>query len=712
MKNPSPIVNLYTRLITAGIKPWHNEDEKELSVRLSQSALVCFVGILLSIVIEVKRQLFYTVAADLVFIALLAVGFFINIKGNFIFAAQLIYVAVNGVITVGSYLEGVAAGNYLILIPVLLAGTFLIGLKIDFLQTLLFYSITITTIFISLFCFPQHSTVQHITHAMEKEMYNFNLLITFVCSAAIAVIVQQMKSNRERVIASEKQYSDTIFNTSLDCIIITNKDFSKITDCNKEALSLFRMDSRSTLIGQEPKSFFRFSNLASSQAILKKIITEKISWKGELIYTRRDGSYFTGLTKIIPFEHNNLQYFKISVNDISEVKKANNEARKANQRALKSADEKTRFLSTMSHELRTPLNGIIGTVNLMMTEKNQEQISANLNVLKNCSEQMLVLINDILDLNKLEANKMQVDNNMFNLYKQLESIQQNFQLQANTKNIKLIFDTDIRLNRDFAGDDLRIIQVLNNLISNAIKFTHRGSITVTTKLSSATSDNSSISFSVRDTGIGIPKEQQQLIFRSFTQASSNTTRQYGGTGLGLTISKKIVTLMGGDLHVESEVNKGSHFYFSVVLKNVDTQKRYLNEEKNKTLESLNGIRVLLAEDNPINMMIAKRFMTNWNVEIDDVSNGQLAVDVFKEKQFDILLIDLEMPVMDGYTAISEIRKIDAQIPAIAFTAAVFDNMDDILKERGFNTYIQKPFRPQDLHALLTRFTNNRLKVAS
>jgi CheY-like chemotaxis protein/two-component sensor histidine kinase len=325
---------------------------------------------------------------------------------------------------------------------------------------------------------------------------------------------------------------------------------------------------------------------------------------------------------------------------------------------------------------------------------------------------MLVLINDILDLNKLDANKMQVDNNVFNLYKQLENIQQNFQLQANAKHVKLIFDTDIRLNRDFAGDDLRIIQVLNNLISNAIKFTHKGSITVTTKLTGATSDTSGISFSVRDTGIGIPEDKRELIFRSFTQANSNTTRQYGGTGLGLTISKKIVTMMGGELKVESELNKGSHFYFSLALKNVVAEKRFLNEEKNKTLESLNGIKVLIAEDNPINMMIAKRFMLNWDVTLDEATNGQQAVDLFKEKQFDLLLIDLEMPVMDGYTAISEIRKIDRHITAVAFTAAVFDNMDHILKERGFNTYIQKPFRPQDLHALISRFANKKLKIAS
>jgi PAS domain S-box-containing protein len=661
---------------------------------------------------EIKQNLLYTVFADIAFIALLGLGFLINLKGSFIFAAQVVYFAVNAIIAAGSFLEGVAAGNYLVLIPVLLAGTFMIGLKIDLIQTSLFYGVTIASIYISLFSFPQHSTVQHITAAMEKEMYNFNLLITFICSAAITIVVQQMKSNREKIIIHEKQYSDTIFNTSLDCVLITNENISKITDCNKEALSLFGIDSKQALISQPPFSFFRFSGHSNVQVTLKKIAAEKLTWRGELIYIRKDGSSFTGLTNIVPFSHNNIQYFKIGINDVSEVKKANNKARIANQRAIKLAREKTKFLSTMSHELRTPLNGIIGTVNLMLTENNYGQIGASLNVLKNCSEQMLVLINDILDLNKLDANKMQVDNNVFNLYKQLENIQQNFQLQANAKHVKLIFDTDIRLNRDFAGDDLRIIQVLNNLISNAIKFTHKGSITVTTKLTGATSDTSGISFSVRDTGIGIPEDKRELIFRSFTQANSNTTRQYGGTGLGLTISKKIVTMMGGELKVESELNKGSHFYFSLALKNVVAEKRFLNEEKNKTLESLNGIKVLIAEDNPINMMIAKRFMLNWDVTLDEATNGQQAVDLFKEKQFDLLLIDLEMPVMDGYTAISEIRKIDRHITAVAFTAAVFDNMDHILKERGFNTYIQKPFRPQDLHALISRFANKKLKIAS
>jgi CheY-like chemotaxis protein len=240
-------------------------------------------------------------------------------------------------------------------------------------------------------------------------------------------------------------------------------------------------------------------------------------------------------------------------------------------------------------------------------------------------------------------------------------------------------------------------QILNNLLSNALKFTHQGSIVLKAQVERSNSEQTAINFSVVDTGIGIPTHKIKGIFESFTQASTSTTRKYGGTGLGLAITQKLVQLLGGDLEVESEEGKGSRFYFTLSFDNSISLRRFVNEDRVKTLKPFDGIKILLAEDNPVNMMIARRFLSKWNAHITEVSNGYDAVEMFNRNSYDLLLFDLEMPIMDGYTALEEIRKINRQIPAIAFTAAVFDNMKQYLREKGFSEYVQKPFRPEDLH---------------
>jgi CheY-like chemotaxis protein len=204
-----------------------------------------------------------------------------------------------------------------------------------------------------------------------------------------------------------------------------------------------------------------------------------------------------------------------------------------------------------------------------------------------------------------------------------------------------------------------------------------------------------------DTGIGIPKNKHKEIFDSFTQADVNTTRKYGGTGLGLAITKRIVNMFNSDLLLESEEGKGSAFHFTVELKICENRKRYINEDNVKHLDSLEGIRLLIAEDNPVNLSIAKRFLTKWGIKVIEATNGREALAQFKKGTFDLLLIDLEMPEMDGATALKEIRKLNTSIPAVAFTAAVYDNMQADLLQKGFTDFIHKPFRPEELHSKIS-----------
>ena len=247
-------------------------------------------------------------------------------------------------------------------------------------------------------------------------------------------------------------------------------------------------------------------------------------------------------------------------------------------------------------------------------------------------------------------------------------------------------------------DETRLNQVFSNLLSNAIKFTHHGEITLVARKVFSTSQKATIQFMVKDTGIGIPANKQQEIFESFTQADVNTTRKYGGTGLGLSITKKLVNLFHGDLMLESEEGKGSTFHFTLKLDINENRKMYINEDKVKKLTELNGVRVLIAEDNMVNMSIAKRFLTKWGIDVKEAYNGKEAVDLFSKNEFDLVLIDLEMPEMDGVTALGEIKKINPSIPAIAFTAAVYDNMRADLLQKGFKEFVPKPFRPEDLHS--------------
>jgi CheY-like chemotaxis protein len=267
-------------------------------------------------------------------------------------------------------------------------------------------------------------------------------------------------------------------------------------------------------------------------------------------------------------------------------------------------------------------------------------------------------------------------------------------------------EIDEELDTEVYTDQTRLNQVLSNLLSNAMKFTKQGSVCLIVKRLFASSSKVTIQFMVVDTGIGIPKEKQQEIFTSFTQADVDTTRKYGGTGLGLSISKELVSMFKSELIVESSMGKGSVFQFTVEWKINTSRKMYINEEKAKDLRPLDGIRILLAEDNPVNMAIAKRFLKKWGIELTEAVNGKLAVEAFRKGEFDLVLLDLEMPEMDGATALREIKKLNPEIPILAFTAAAYDNMLVDLLQKGFVDFIPKPFRPEDLHNKISFHLNN------
>ena len=345
-------------------------------------------------------------------------------------------------------------------------------------------------------------------------------------------------------------------------------------------------------------------------------------------------------------------------------------------------DAKSEFLSIMSHEIRTPLNAIIGLIYIMEKENSLESFHENIEVLKHSAQNLFLLINNILDFSKIEAGKVDIEKIPFNLVDLVKQIARSLDARA-SENLNAI---EVKIDPDFIpnliSDPLRINQVITNLISNAIKFTQDGTITIKLHQIAVHEKISSFRIEVIDTGIGIDKDKFQSIFQKFSQAETKTSRQFGGTGLGLVITKKLLNLLGSDIQFDSEIGKGSNFFFVLHLpidfKGTSVDTNDLHEDYKE--ENLKGLRVLLVEDNMINTKIAQKIMSQWDVIVDCAENGLVGVEKFNANSYDVILMDLSMPVMDGYDATIEIRKVDKMIPIIALTAsASFGYLDRALQ---------------------------------
>jgi signal transduction histidine kinase/CheY-like chemotaxis protein len=364
---------------------------------------------------------------------------------------------------------------------------------------------------------------------------------------------------------------------------------------------------------------------------------------------------------------------------------------------------RTKFLSTMGHELRTPLNGMIGALSILKDEEPSLQQNEYFQILKYCSHHMQQLVNDILDFNKIEAGKLEVHPVEVNLKQLLLNSILPFYNHIEEKNLKLKVKIDPRLDTMVLLDDVRLIQILNNLISNALKFTERGYLKIDVECKSIDENIVDVNFSVEDTGIGIEKHNQERIFESFWQVYDKSTRSNTGTGLGLTICIRLLNLMNSHLKLVSEKDVGSTFSFNLVLNRCSNATTNIENTPNN-VEDLSGIRILIVEDNQINMIISRKMLTGFKAECIAAYNGREALDILeKDAAFDIILLDLEMPIMDGYAAEVEINKLYPQIPVVAFTASLVDQeMLSGLMALGFKDCLLKPFQPQQLLAIVDK----------
>lgn len=387
----------------------------------------------------------------------------------------------------------------------------------------------------------------------------------------------------------------------------------------------------------------------------------------------------------------------------SEIEASRQQLIKAKEVAERSTQAKSLFLSNMSHEIRTPLNGIISITDIMLHEAGEENISDMLNTVKYSADHLLGIINDILDFSKIESGKVTFENIKFNLKTLLDNLVKVMKFKAEEKNLSFYLELDDDVPEFIIGDKVKLNQILTNLIGNAFKFTLKGFVKIKVScIEKPAHEKVKLLFSVQDSGIGIPTDKIDSIFQSFTQSAQSITRKFGGTGLGLTITKRLVELQGGEIRVDSKEGVGSNFEVIISTKYASQDDKAMKSEVKVVRDSLIGKNVLVVEDNQVNQFVAVKILKSWGVNTRICENGLEATKLLSHENFDLVLLDLHMPVMDGYEACTIIRNkasmvLNHEVPVIALSADAFTDNKQKIFDVGMDDFSTKPINQNELY---------------
>jgi PAS domain S-box-containing protein len=546
----------------------------------------------------------------------------------------------------------------------------------------------------------------------EIETEGICFLVSFVPSAGrnfadvFATDITGLKSPISQNITERKKAEHTIIQNEkflrqviddLPYLIFVKDSQGKYIFVNKAMVMLSNI-SQENIIGKSDFDLFGQKSVAENcQLSDRKVIDTKQEISEEEVFINNEGQkfWFYTIKKPLISENGDTYILGITIN-ITERKKALEEVLIAKGISEESIKAKENFISIMSHEIRTPINAVVGITNLLLRETARPEQNELLRGLKVSSENLLKIVNNILDLSKIEAGKLILENLDFCVKDVVQSVKETYVYNAAEKNISINIYIEPNVPLFVKGDSLRLQQILMNLISNAVKFTEEGKVDIRVKSLDTNANKTHLIFSISDTGMGIPQESLSAIFESFTQADPGISKKYGGTGLGLTIAKKLIELQKGSITVKSKLNHGSEFIFDLEFEKSNVTSRIPEKETGKI--RFDGIKVLIVEDQVMNKMIMVRLLENANMAIKVAANGREAICFMENEEFDLILMDLQMPEIDGYQASLHIRNKlkNKKIPIIALTAFADSDIEDKIKAAGINDYVTKPFDPSFL----------------
>ncbi len=526
--------------------------------------------------------------------------------------------------------------------------------------------------------------------------------------------ISELKRLENALGESNKKFL-TIFSSSLQAVSVSEIPAHGkpgiITEVNHAFCELFKVKKTEALGHSLPE--LGLITEKELEGILPEHTEQNFVVNSEQSMKRKTGEKLTCLLSFNEIELSGKQYRVCLFNDITERKKLENELVAAKEKAEESTHTKELFVANMSHEIRTPMTGIMGLSELLvqtpLTDEQKEYIEG----IRHSSESLLTIINEILDNSKINAGKLVFEKIPFNIYSIVKHVAFTLEPRAMKKGVKFTYNIDPTVPQKVVGDSVRLSQILWNLAGNALKFTDTGYVEIDVMALSEDSEKIHLLFTVKDTGIGIPANRLADIFKEFTQADTATSRKYGGTGLGLTIANKLVEMQGGKILVDSKEGEGSTFRFSLEYDHYSEQTDAPNKLRETILienqVNLAGLTVLLAEDNKINQGVCRKILTSRGAKVDIVDDGKKAIEQLDQNPYDIVLMDIQMPEMDGYEATQFIRSKmhspQSGIPILALTALAMDGENAKCYAAGMNGYISKPFKANDLCEKIKEFTD-------